>query len=456
MGPQSDFSRWFNRSYWRAFADNSVPIYIPKSPEEKKRLIKEVYDEIVSCRYAPGLPEREINIDKGHGVSRIVPVFSIRDYCVYYYCIKELEEILCGNRVENTFGGWTLGGKIRKKEQEEIEIDYYDTYGKFSFNPSAWSQAFGEFNSLLFSQLDNDNYEYILQFDLANFYDSIRLNILERCIREDAARDKGEIISLLFYFLNHWNRHNTFYEHQSVGLPQDPLSDCSRILANYYLQKYDYYASEICKKYDSLYFRYSDDQMILSNNPDKLDEVMLFLSRDLDRYGLRVNQKKVILWKNAELQKYRCRKIQSIFSCKEDKSDPNKIKKFVDEYLLLSEKDISETWNDGNPLLNRLLWTKLETLSLKSFKLIVQKFLSKKFLRTANSKSLYRISKLNQMLEFPADFFDILISIGDTTVHNSFHYEVLQFSKDINSEYLEQIFTQRIEQLTRQFANGLV
>jgi hypothetical protein len=28
-----------------------------------------------------------------HGVARTVPVFGIRDYCVYYFCIKELEDV---------------------------------------------------------------------------------------------------------------------------------------------------------------------------------------------------------------------------------------------------------------------------------------------------------------------------------------------------------------------------
>ncbi len=61
-------------------------------------------------------------MNKGHGVARI-PVFCIEDYIVYYFCIKELEEIISGNRTDHIFGGWTLGGKLRKLEVIDVECD---------------------------------------------------------------------------------------------------------------------------------------------------------------------------------------------------------------------------------------------------------------------------------------------------------------------------------------------
>lgn len=51
--------------------------------------------------------------------------------------------MLCGNRTPNTFGGWTLGGKLRVHENTEIENEATD-YGRYSFNPQAWTHAFGE------------------------------------------------------------------------------------------------------------------------------------------------------------------------------------------------------------------------------------------------------------------------------------------------------------------------
>ncbi len=117
---KADFLRWFNRGFWKAFSRSTFPIEIPKTPAEKAALVESVYDDITSARYAPGIPETELVMNKGHGVARTVPVFSIRDYCVYYFCIKELEDVLCGNRTPNTFGGWTLGGQLRVRENYEI------------------------------------------------------------------------------------------------------------------------------------------------------------------------------------------------------------------------------------------------------------------------------------------------------------------------------------------------
>lgn len=74
-----DFLRWFNRGFWKAFTRSAFPIEIPKTPTEKAALVASVYDDIASARYAPGIPETELVMNKGHGVARTIPVFSIRD-----------------------------------------------------------------------------------------------------------------------------------------------------------------------------------------------------------------------------------------------------------------------------------------------------------------------------------------------------------------------------------------
>ena len=100
---KADFLRWFNRDFWKAFSRSNFPIEIPKTPKDKTALVESVYEDIASARYAPSIPEADLVMNKGYGVARTVPVFGIRDYCVYYFCIKELEDVLCGNRTPNTF-----------------------------------------------------------------------------------------------------------------------------------------------------------------------------------------------------------------------------------------------------------------------------------------------------------------------------------------------------------------
>ena len=453
---REEFLRWFNSDFWRAFKTKTLPIEIPRTGKEKANLLDELFADVESARYAPSIPEVELIMNKGHGVARTIPVLSIRDYCVYYFCIKELEEVLCVNRTPNTFGGWTLGGRLRKMESDQIESDLSE-YGRYSFNPQAWTKAFGEFNSLLFSQLESGQYAYVLQLDLANFYDCVRLDILERWIREEAQADKGWVITLLFYLLNHWNRRNTGLHPQAVGLPQDALADCSRILANFYLQKFDQFASKICNQVAGEYFRYADDQMILLADTAKVESLLLLLTRRLDQFGLRVNQKKVEIWGAQELAEHRCRHIQAIFSSQDGGSqNPILVKRFVKAYFSLSVEKLEASWNGGLPLLNRLLFADLESLSSKLFGKLMSRFFSKEFLQQATAKKLLRVSELNDLCAKPIDFPKRLESLAENSVHNLFHYEVRAFARNSNDDVLEKLITRRIKQLDQLMRSGAI
>lgn len=451
-----DFNRWFNRSFWRAFKNRTFPIEVPKTAKDKEATVRKVFEAVKSARYAPSIPEAEIVMNKGHGVARTIPVFCIEDYIVYYFCIKELEDIVSGNRTDHTFGGWSLGGTLRKQEDLDIEFDTGFSTARYSFNPRAWQQAFGEFNSLLFSQLKTGAYTHILQFDLSNFYDCVRLDILERWIREDAPADKGWIIALLFYFLNQWNRRNTGLHPQSVGIPQDALADCSRLLANYYLQKYDKFAAKLCTQAGANYFRYADDQMLLLNGTERIEELMLLLTRILDRQGLRVNQKKVDLWTVKELEKYRCRKIQAIFAKPGDNKDPKLVRKFVDAYFKLSDVQLAKTWNRGLPLLNRLLWANIESLPQSLLNKLLTRYTSPKYLLRAEKDKLIRVHELNAKRKKPINLAKRITDLGDSTFHNGFHHEVLAFAQEIKNAAMMKAFAKRLKDLDKKMDDNRI
>ncbi len=303
--------------------------------------------------------------------------------------------------------------------------------------------------ALLFTQLGSGQHTHVLQLDLSNFYDCVRLDILERWIREQSPPEKGWIITLLFYLLNHWNRRNTGLHPQAVGLPQDALADCSRILANFYLQKYDQFAARICEQAGATYFRYADDQMILLNDPSKVENLMLLLTRNLDRYGLRVNQKKVCLWKTPDLIEHRCRKIQAIFTTKEDTQNPALVRQFVDAYLKLTRKQLSEAWNGGMPLLNRLLWAKLDSLPQKIFNKMMARLTSEAFLTQAKADKMKRLSELNALRPKPIHLNQRIQDIASRSVHNAFHHEALAYAYTIGNTALQAFLAARIKELDR-------
>jgi hypothetical protein len=423
-----------------------MPLDIPQTAEGRRLLLNRVFDAVQSARYSPSIPRIEIVQNKGHGVVRYVPVFCIEDYCVYFFCIKELEEVLCSKRVANTFGGWTLGGQMPRAEHEEVAGDH-PGYGRYSFNPDAWKQAFGQFSALLFSQLQQGGHTHVLQFDLSNFYDSVRLDILERWIREETPAEKGWIIALLFFFLNQWNRRNTGLHPQAVGLPMDALSDCSRILANYYLQKYDQYAARVCAEFDGVYFRYADDQMIFLNGTETVETLLMLLTRHLDRYGLRVNQMKTVIWPTADLAQHRFIDLQALFKTKEEKRDPQVVLQFVQKYLNISKEELAKSWNGGIPLLNRLLYANVESLPASLFVQILDRLTSEKYLIAADYKTLMRIGHLCTASPSPLDFASQLDAIGKKCVHNAFHYEVVEYARETKNTALIASTMARIAEL---------
>jgi hypothetical protein len=322
---------------------------------------------------------------------------------------------------------------MRKLEDLDVVFDNSFYSARFSFNPRAWTAAFGEFNSLLFAQLDTGKYSHVLQFDISNFYDCVRLDILERWIREESDASKGWIIALLFYFLNQWNRKNTGLHPQAVGIPQDALADCSRILANFYLQKYDKFAAQTCLRADALYFRYADDQMVLLKTPTQAEQLMLLLTRNLDRHGLRVNQKKVDLWTVRKLEAFRCRSVQAIFVTQSDRQDPEIVRRFAEAYIAIPAKKLKNSWNRGMPLLNRLLWAKIESLPKKLLEKLVVRYTAREYLILADIDKLKRVALLNKLRSKPIDFDRRLKEIGDVTDHNAFHFEVLSFARDVGN-----------------------
>lgn len=370
MDDINNFKKYFNRDFWKAFQDKQSFFNLPKK-QKKDEFIEQLYNEIIERKYYPSVPHCYIDIDKGNGVTRIVPVFALKDYCAYYYCIKKIEDKIAYNRVENTFGGWTLGGLMRKSEDDEMEKRKKDfnrhedfvaelhgiSVNEYSFNPAAWARAYGDLNSKLYATARSGNYKYVAELDIANYYDSIRLDILEMRVREIVNESHADTISLLFHFLNYWNRNTNLYNKQTVGIPQDAMGDCSRILANFYLQPYDKYVFDLCKQNRYKYLRYADDQFLFSVNKDDLLLLIFKVSKKLNGLGLSINQKKVKIRTTEELIVHRSFRIFDLLKNDKDKRDKSKVEKFIDCYLDILDKSGLENMKDsGIPMLNRALF----------------------------------------------------------------------------------------------------
>lgn len=454
MDDLKKFKQYFNRDFWRVFQDKQSFFDIPKNKTDKNVFIENLYSEIQERKYYPSVPQCYIDRDKGNGVTRIVPVFTLKDYCVYYYCIKKIEDKIAYNRVENTFGGWTLGGLMRKNEDDEMEkrrrhfnqqeAFIAELYGisisEYSFNPAAWARAYGDLNAKLYATAKARNYKYVAELDIANYYDSIRLDILGMRIRELVNEEHSDIVSLLFHFLNYWNRNTNLYNKQTVGIPQDAMGDCSRILANFYLQPYDKIVFDLCKQNKCKYLRYADDQFLFSEDKNKLHILIFKISKTLNSLGLSVNQKKVKVSTTDDLIDYRSFAIFDLLKTNENKKDKNKVEEFVDYYLeLLDNSGLSNIKDNGTPLLNRALFCPaLRSIDISKRTKLMSCYLDDEYLKNARAIHLEKIYKLLHKSD-KQEFIKKLNSLSRKLIHNTFHYELLNFYRinKIDSKNIE-------------------
>ena len=102
-------------------------------------------------------------------------------------------------------------------EFEDEMANYYDvSTSEYSFNPKAWAVAYSDFNAKLYASIQTNSNEWCVEFDIANFYNCINLDILEMAIKEIGTHKDREVISILFHFLQFWNRKNNSYNKSTV------------------------------------------------------------------------------------------------------------------------------------------------------------------------------------------------------------------------------------------------
>ncbi len=442
---EDDFIAFFNKNFWKIFKSKPLNFQVPIDFQKKNQFLKEIFSKIQNRAYTPDLPLLEIIENKGYGVARVIPVFTLQDYCVYYYCVKKLEIILAGNRTPNTFGGWSMGGVSRKRENLEIDLQLQN-YGRYSFNPNAWIKEFGDFNAKLYSQLDTGLYTHAIQFDLSNFYDSIRLDVLERWIREDAPSEASQVISTLFYFLNFWNRANNDFNPQMVGLPSDLLADCSRLLSNYYLRKYDEFARDLANRAGAEYFRYADDQFMLLQDESEIENIMFQLTLKLNKYGLRVNQRKVNLWDIKDLEEHRFRRFFEIQKNNPGLTDSQVVEMFVSDFLGLSNLELKAGWNNGYPLLNWLVFKDLSHIDEMSLRLLLSHFSQDEFIVRLTADKLASVARHHKILGIENEFLEKVSCLVKSSSHNVFLIEIVDFSRKYKSKKLE---VEALEQIAK-------
>jgi hypothetical protein len=411
-----------NSSFWAKLKDSIVPF---DSTPDKTEFLDDLYLGITEFSYNPKSPREYIVINKHNGISRYVPTFSREDYCVFFLCIKLLEEEIAVNRVVGTFGGWTLGNQIRlKEEQEMLELEYIPFN---TINDLSWIGEWRSFQNIAKTYRDLDNWGYFINLDIANFYDCINLTILEEKIRHLTSKSKRDVVTLLFHFLQNWNKKFEGYNQKTVGIPQDEIGDCSRILANFYLQDYDLAMQSICDKLGAKYVRFADDQIIYAKDSKTAKEILFEASKELLRINLNFNSGKVKeFWSKDEFNTYWAFDVFELLKDKENKVNINLgIKKHF-QYL-----DTKTNFRQDS-VLKRILTIDHKQIEPVSRHRLMAMLFNPDFLAQLN---VWHFKRVREFVGNDKEFFQELDNLVAIVPFNSYHYNLLAFYKKERVEF---------------------
>lgn len=281
----------FNKAPFRKICNKNLVIE-KLTQDSFTNIIESLSSEIKHRAYTVSDYKEYFRIkDKDTNIIRRVINFEFKDFFLYLYLVFQLQEEIAENRVKNTFGGFRFSHAMSQKENEDkgvLEEEIYPTMNKYT-----WSKVYGEFNSVLASLADEEDSNFVVEIDIANFYDNINLSLLEESIRHKVNNSKSKVISLLFYFLHFWDKKYNFYNAKTAGIPQDIAGEPSRILANFYLQIYDEYIFKKCEEIGIKYVRYADDQVFFAKDQESLKKIVYLASKFLSKIYLNINNKKV-------------------------------------------------------------------------------------------------------------------------------------------------------------------
>lgn len=397
---------------------------------KREDYLKTLYKKLIEGTYFTEGP-RELKVEsKSQKIARVVPLLTVADYCVYYFCIKTIEDEIALDRVDGTFGGFSLGGQIRKTEDhelEEISLDQPSTPSR-AFNLVGWNTAWRDFQKKIWLKAKDSNASEYLMCDIANFYDTIDLDKLEVKIRHATPKvEKQSVVHLLFSFLRNWNRKINGYAHQTKGIPQDEVGDCSRILANFFLQDFDSKIKKYCDENDVSYFRYADDIIFMSDSKEKNLHALYQSSILLHKEGLNLNASKVKEMQEADFLNYWAFEIFEKLDNPEDKQKVNDGARLYKKYC----DDIEKPNFRWHSVLSRLITCKISSLEIGIRNYIYLDILNDDYLLDQGS---YLFRKIYEDLSAcdKERFIVKLQELALSTRFNGFIMELLDFNRIVN------------------------
>jgi len=363
---RSDLETVVSKKKYKSLINQSLLSF--KITAEYDQTLDSVTERVNSGHYSPKRPVGVYSIPKHNYVPRLIPVLSPEDNVLYHYLIKDFEEDLLAHRPEDvkSFGAYRIlkkaiqaEGDRRNKDFVEVDIDDVSV-GRFSINKN-WFPQYSEFQETVKEYFDLDpNKKVFVKTDVANFYDNIDLRLLENKVRSVLDRSKLREANLLFKLLQGVNSYAYEYNYQGKGLPQDETSDCSRLLANFFLYDFDSEIDEAANKYGCTYIRYCDDMIVMCDDEISAKKFIHQIAETLNKSSLSLNSAKTKIFKSRkQFSKYWLHDQHRLLTDNQSKLGDQKVyDQMQDMVLTYCETD------RGYQLLTR--WAKLYSPKMKN------------------------------------------------------------------------------------------
>lgn len=228
--------------------------------------LKWIRQEGLKERYQPSHASK-ILLPKPSGTLRPITLLTIEDQIVYQACVNLIADAL----------------KKKTGRRYETRVFAHLYAGKSSaFFYLQWQRSYRKFAKRI-EKAYADGYEYVANFDLTSFYDSIDHHVLSHFLVSLGIDE--DTIDFLLQCLKVWTSstwsngpQNIYHEH---GIPQGPLP--SGMLSEAVLQHIDA-AGEQGRK--TIYLRYVDDIKILAKTEEELRRKLIKLDIAAKEIGL--------------------------------------------------------------------------------------------------------------------------------------------------------------------------
>ena len=270
----NDFKKEIDNVFWENITNKiKYKDVVNFNDVNKNDFLDELVNHLQLSSYSVSTPVYYY-FPKSKGILRRVKIYRLKDICVYYYCVKKLENKLVDKirEISTAFGGFKFS-KDNKSWNNEVLMHFDEGEYESIISRDNYRQEWKDYTKMALEAYKKGFKKYI-HIDIAHFYDDINLDILEKEVR-NIIIDQKELIDLLFYFLRMSDNKDLGYSVATVGIPQEEIGEMSRVLANFYLANYDKsiveYLDSLFGADNYLYFRYSDDMWFcidedLSNN----------------------------------------------------------------------------------------------------------------------------------------------------------------------------------------------